>query len=76
MLTHLEETINIKNFFRNSISEKTMDNAHTILKDAHELCRGINNECDLRFKFESIDTRVYQHQLKPHIGSCSLYPVL
>ena len=57
MLTHLEETIYVKNFFRNSISEKTMAIAHTILKDAHELCRGINSECDLRLKFESIDTR-------------------
>lgn len=57
MFTHLEETIYIKNFFRNSISEKTMAGAYTVLKDAHELCCGINSGCDLKQKFESIDAR-------------------
>jgi preprotein translocase subunit SecA len=56
MLSHLEETIYIKNFFRNSISEKVIDLAHVILNDAHELSSHLKNEYDLRLKFKSIDT--------------------
>ena len=57
MLSHLEENIYIKKFFRNSISEEAIDRAHTILNDAHELSSHVNNEYDLRLKFKSIDTR-------------------